>query len=266
MRLIAILLALLFAGSPVSFAGESLERLFSNEGIAGSITIYNPEADEWIYSDQADALVGSIPASTFKILHSLIALEEKVLTPYEILKWDGEDKTFKGKAVSSWNADTNLEEAFRNSVIWFYVEISKRISREVYGKYLVEIGYGNLDLSEEGPDFWNYGSMEISPQNQVVFLTKLCQMELPFQRENVDLVKKYMKISQDGDYCLYGKSGWGCKNGKDIGWLVGFLETRNAKYIYATRIVADSAALPGEFGKYRSEITLKAFRELGIIN
>ena len=52
MRLIAILLALLFAGSPVSFAGESLEQLFSNKGITGSITIYNPEADEWIYSDQ----------------------------------------------------------------------------------------------------------------------------------------------------------------------------------------------------------------------
>jgi len=252
-------------GLSVLPAESSLQSIFSDHNIKGSIVIYNLGKDQWMFSDKADASRGTIPASTFKICNSLVALEEKAIAPDEIIPWDGKDATFKGNAVKSWCADATLESAFKNSAIWFYVELSKRIRRSTYARYLKECDYGNFDLSEKGDDFWNYGNMEISPKNQVVFLAKLYKDELPFDKTKMALVKSYMRMNADGTYALSGKSGWGIKSGADIGWLVGFLETKGDAYVFATRITADSNAVPSDFGKLRSMITLEAFRQLGII-
>jgi beta-lactamase class D len=246
-------------------AETKLQTIFSDHNVDGSIVIYDLNKDQWTFSDSDDANRGTIPASTFKICNSLIALEEKAIAPDTIISWDGKDKTFKGNVVKSWNADTNLESAFKNSTIWFYAELSKRIKRSTYARYLNKCGYGNLNLGEKGDDFWNYGNMEISPKNQVEFLAKLYKEELPFDKKNMALVKSYMRMNTDGTYGLSGKSGWGVKNGADIGWLIGFLETHGEAYVYATRITADSNKIPNDFGKLRAEITLEAFRQLGII-
>jgi len=262
-----IVLSTLFAlfGLMLLHAENKLQTIFSDHNVDGSIVIYNLDKDQWTFSDENDANRRTIPASTFKICNSLIALEEKAIAPETIIPWDGKEKAFKGNVVKSWNADTNLESAFKNSTIWFYVELSKRIKRSTYARYLKEIGYGNLNLSEKGDDFWNYGNMEISPKNQVVFLAKLYKEELPFDKKNMALVKSYMRMKIDGPYTLSGKSGWGIKNGADIGWLIGFLETDGDVYVYATRITADSNKVSNDFGKLRSTITLEAFRQLGVI-
>jgi len=262
-----IVLSTLFAlfGLTLLPAENKLQTIFSDHNVDGIIVIYNLNKDQWTFSDRDDANRGTIPASTFKICNSLIALEEKAIAPDTIIAWDGKEKAFKGSVVKSWNADTNLESAFKNSTIWFYVELSKRIKRSTYARYLKEIGYGNLNLGEKGDDFWNYGNMEISPKDQVEFLAKLYKEELPFDKKNMALVKSYMRMKIDGPYTLSGKSGWGVKNGADIGWLIGFLETDGEVYAYATRITTDSNKVPNDFGKLRSTITLEAFRQLGII-
>lgn len=265
MRNVALVFTLVFSGMAVLSAESSLASIFAGHGVSGSIAIYDMKNARWTFSDVADADKGSLPASTFKICNSLIALEEKVISPADVIKWDGKDKTFKGKSVKSWNADTNLESAFKNSTIWFYVELSKRINRATYAKYLKACDYGNLDLGEKGDDFWNYGDMEMSPKNQVEFLVKLYNEELPFSKENMKLVKSYMRMNSDGAYALSGKSGWGMKGGKDIGWLIGYLENDTGSYAYATRITADSNKVPNDFGKLRTTITLEAFRQLKII-
>lgn len=262
-----IVLSTLFAlsGLTLLFAENNLQTIFSDHNIEGSIVIYDLNKDQWTFSDSEDANRGTIPASTFKICNSLIALEEKAIAPDTIILWDGKDKTFKGTVVNSWNADTNLESAFKNSTIWYYVVLSRRIKRSTYARYLKDIGYGNLNLDEKGDDFWNYGNMEISPKNQVEFLAKLYRDELPFDKKNMALVKSYMRMKNYGPYALSGKSGWGVKKGADIGWLIGFLETNGEAYVYATRITSDSNKIPNDFGKLRSTITLEAFRQLGII-
>ena len=265
MRKAVLFTFLVLIGLAFLTAENKLQTIFSIHGVNGSIVILDLESNQWTFSDADDANRGTIPASTFKICNSLVALEEKAITPDTVIRWDGKDKSFKGNVVKAWNADTNLESAFRNSTIWFYVELSRRIKRSTYARYLKACGYGNLNLSEKGDDFWNYGNMEISPRNQVEFLAKLYKDELPFDKKNMALVKSYMRMNADGTYKLSGKSGWGIKNGADIGWLIGFLETNCEAYAYATRITADSNKVPSDFGKLRSAITLEAFRQLGVI-
>src|SRR5690606_33881654 len=113
-----------------------LKRLFADANVTGSITLYDPQVHRWIYSDPSDADRATLPASTFKIVHSLIALKTGMLRTDQILRWDGKPKSFKGQVMPVWNADTNMEQAFRNSTIWFYERLSRQIPRKTYADTL----------------------------------------------------------------------------------------------------------------------------------
>ena len=56
-----------------------------------------------------------------------------------------------------WNADTDMENAFKNSTVWFYVELAKRIGHEKYKGFLKKSRYGNskIDNGADNGDFWN---------------------------------------------------------------------------------------------------------------
>ena len=65
---------------PLSMSGQiDFEKYFKACNVEGSITIYDYKNKKWTYSDEADAKIATLPASTFKILNSMIALETGVI-------------------------------------------------------------------------------------------------------------------------------------------------------------------------------------------
>lgn len=254
----------------VLLAENDLSILFKNENITGSITVYDLKNNRWIYSDKRDSFIPSLPASTFKIINSLVFLEEKIIRPGQILKWDEIPKTFYGKSVPAWNKDTDIENAFKNSTIWFYLELSKKIPEIAYKKYLTQFHYGNGNLNDYGSDFWNQGEFAVTPRNQIEFLIKLYKDDLPVAKNNLHYVKKIMIDTignqSAGDYTIYGKTGWAVKNHAHIGWYVGYSESKNHSCFFATRITAQEKELPTNFAALRKSITHKALEKIGCIN
>jgi len=246
-------------------AQPNLNTFFVNEGLVGSITIYDLKNDKWIYSDEKDAETRLLPASSFKILNSLIALEVKAIKTNGVLKWDGTNKMFRGKVIASWNSDTDIETAFKNSTIWFYVELSKKIGKKRYKEYLNKINYGNLKLDEKGFDFWNYGDFAVSPKDQINFLLKFYKNELPFSKENMEYVKNIMIQEKNDNYVLKGKTGWGIRKEQEIGWYIGYIEVKNNVYFFATRIISDTKNMPSNFSSSRKTITMTALKELNFV-
>jgi len=231
--------------------------------VVGSITIYDSRRQEWFFSDSQDARKPTLPASTFKILNSLIALETGVIKDEnQILKWDGIPKSFLGKEMEVWNKDTDLKTAYKNSTVWFDVELAKKIKRKNYRKYLSACEYGNLDFSEKGLDFWNYGSFGISPVNQVMFLRKVYQNDLPFSKKHIAIVKKMMISEQTESYVLRDNTGLTRKDGQDIGWWVGYIETKSNVYFFASRLIYSSEEEEPYFAYYRKEVTRHVLREI----
>lgn len=249
--------------SSIVFGQTDFQKYYDSLNLKGSTTVYDYKNKQWFFTDKQDAEVASLPASTFKIINSLVALEyNAVQDENEVFKWDGEPKLHLGTAVSVWNKDTDMKNAYKNSTIWFYVEVAKRIERSLYKKILKKCRYGNGNYTEKGTDFWNYGDFAITPKNQIDFLIKLYENRLPFSAPTMDKVKEIMISEQTEAYTFRDKTGWTRKIGQDIGWWVGYMETKDNVYFFATRLFKSENDRNPHFLKGRKEITKLILKDI----
>ncbi|NJN26392.1 MAG: class D beta-lactamase [Cyclobacteriaceae bacterium] len=192
-----------------------------------------------------------LPASTFKILNSLIALETgAVQNADESIEWDGEQRF-----VQEWNRDHTMRSAMQYSVVWFYQELARRIGEGQMHKWVDAVGYGNTQTGKNIDDFWLVGDLRITPRQQVEFLKKLVLEKLPFSRHTIGQVKDILIEDKTDRYIFRAKSGWATQ-GQHIGWYIGYIEIDGKAYIFVNNIDINSDADP----KARKEIAKEIFK------
>lgn len=252
--------------SPIyCIAQENLSKHFTKQGIKGSFTLYDYKNSRWICSDTEDSMKETVPASTFKIINLLIALETGVIKDeHDIVKWVGTiDTTIYGYRPNTYK-DMTVKEAFEVSAGWVFMELSKKIGRDRYLDYLKRCGYGNGKVSDEA-DFWNFGPLFISPRNQIEFLIKVHEGRTPFSQRNIDILKSVMTKTSNSEYTLRGKTGWGWYQAIDAGWWVGYVEKADNSYFFATRLTKAREDKNTDFQSARVQITDDILHELGIL-
>jgi beta-lactamase class D len=262
MKLIPFALLLFIFLPFMTIAQADLQQSFKDCNLEGSITIYDYRNKKWIYSDEADARRETLPASTFKIINSLIALETGAVKDENVVfQWDGTKRE-----IAAWNADTDLKNAFKNSTVWFYVELARRIGLDKYEKHLQQSSYGNGRINTgENDDFWNYGYFGVTPVNQVEMLVKLYEDKLPFKKEHQQKVKEIMIAEAPVGYTIRAKTGWTRFGDKDTGWWIGYVEKPDNVYFFATRLIKDKQVANLDFIECRKEITRKVLKQLNAI-
>jgi beta-lactamase class D len=245
---------------------EDFKKYFDTCLVEGSIAIYDNNRQKWILSDTVDVYKETLPASTFKIINLLIALETKTITDEnELIKWVGKTDTVKYGYRPEIYHDMTVKEAFEVSAGWVFIELSKKIGKEKYKKYLTLCNYGNLDLSQTDDDFWNFGHFAISPIDQVTFIKNLYEEKLPFSKRNIQIVKRVMITERNERFTIHAKTGWTRENNINTGWWVGYIESKIGVYFFATRLLQDRRHKRDDFGSCRKDITKKVFRDLNII-
>jgi beta-lactamase class D OXA-2 len=128
------------------------------------------------------------PASTFKIPHTLFALDAGVVADeFQVFRWDAVKRTFAGH-----NQDQDLRSAMRNSTLWVYQRFASQIGETRAHGYLRDVNYGNADPSASRGDYWVDGNLRISAMEQIAFLRRLFRNTLPFKVEHQRLVKDLM--------------------------------------------------------------------------
>lgn len=237
---------------------EDLSRYFG--GRQGTFVLYEPAAEKyWIYNDE-QSLRRLSPCSSFKIFNSLIALENGTIARDDAetrIPWSG--KTYD---IAAWNRDQTLASATRDSVVWYFQELAKRIGAGAMQLYLDRIGYGNRDISGGLTQFWLRSSLQISAREQVDLLGRLYAGQLPFAPENRAIVLKNITLRETGGTKLMGKTGSGYEDGKWIlGWFVGYIETPDKLYVFATNV----EAADGASGVKAREITQAIARDKGLL-
>ena len=75
-------------------------------------------------------------------------------------------------------------------------------------------------------------------------------------------MKRMMLIKETEENKLSGKSGLSIRNGDYNGWFVGYLESKNNVYFYATNIEPKENNNKKEFPKLRKKITIEALNTI----
>lgn len=250
----------------VSFRPD-FNKYFNNCNVQGSIAIYDDSHQKWILSDSSDVYKEALPASTFKIINLLIALETGVVhDENEVIRWNGLIDTARYGYRPEIYLDMTVQDAFRESSVWVFLDMAKKIGKANYQHYLKLCNYGNQNLSETGDDFWNFGFLGISPVNQVNFLRNMYAEKLPFSKRNIDIVKRVLISEQAENYTLSAKTGWTRQGGINTGWWVGYIETKAGVFFYATRLFQDRKYNSPDFGPSRKEITRSILIDLNVIS
>ena len=223
----------------------------------GSFVLYDLENDAWSIHDMEHATLRVAPNSTYKIYDALFGLEEDIITPENsFIAWNGETYPFE-----AWNADQTLQSAMNSSVNWYFESVDEQLGAANISNYIEEIGYGNENISGDFSTYWMESSLKISPIEQVELLTRLQNNSLGFAPENINAVKDAICLCASDAGTFYGKTGTGRVDGQDVnGWFIGYIETVDNTYFFATNIGADSDATGGN----ATEITMSILSDMNI--
>lgn len=175
------------------------------------------------------------PASTFKIMNALIALETNVaLDENLVIPWD---KTIRSRA--EWNKDMNMREAFKVSNVPYFQELARRIGQTEMQKYLDTVRYGNKRIGPKIDEFWLNDTLQISADEQVGLMKKLYFDKLPFAQRTQRIVRSLMLHEDSTNYKLYYKTGtnWSSADGgqKKLLWIVGFVDKKETQIGVVTK-------------------------------
>lgn len=230
-----------------------IEAEFLKSGIKGCFILHDVENDTSIIYNQARTTQQFLPASTFKILNSLIALEcEVIQNENEIIAWDSVERV-----APAWNKDHNLRTGIKYSVVWFYQELARRIGVERMQSWVNDIEYGNRNIGNKIDDFWLVGDLRITPMEQLEFLKRFSVGDLPFKQEHIKTVQEMLVEDQTDQYIFRAKTGWADK-GQAIGWYVGYIILDGKTFIFINNIDINS----NKDAKARQVIVKEIFKEL----
>jgi beta-lactamase class D len=214
---------------------DDLAKLFVDAGTAGTFVAYKTDDYLIIASDKDRSGRAFLPASTFKIANSLIALETGVVgdPDKDVFKWDGVKRS-----IEAWNRDHTMRSAIAASAVPVYQEIARRIGVERMQKYVDLFEYGNRNIGGGIDQFWLTGDLRIDPIQQIDFVDRLRRGVLPVSRRSQDLVRDILPVTKAGESTIRAKSGLlGAELGKpSLGWLVGWAEKGSAQTVFALNL------------------------------
>lgn len=244
---------------PVVILHPEWNDMLKRDTVEGSIHILDFSSGTFHHSDSARFTETRIPASTFKIFASLMALEHGIVKDEnEVLKWDGNKQH-----VESWNHDQDMKEAFANSTNWFYERICREIGEQRMKEWLDKAQYGcnSIDGKEK---FWLEPGFELSPEQQIDFLIRLHDKKLPFSDRSQEITKNIMFRSYTAGVSIYAKTGWGMPYNINTGWYVGWAEKNDSLFYFAACIEQPEPA-SRHFGQKRIDVIYKALGSIGVI-
>ena len=237
----------------------SIQKILDREKLKGSILVYDTQKKTYYSNDFDWAKTGKLPASTYKIPNSIIALELGIVNnDSTLLKWSGESRRLK-----LWEQDLTFKRAFHYSCVPCYQEIARKIGVQRMRDYVAKLDYGSIELdSTTIDDFWLQGNSKITQFQQIDFLRRFYNVELPINKRTNTIMKRMMVINDNEVYKLSGKTGWSIVDEKSNGWFVGFVEQNDNVIYFATNVEPLLGFNMSLFPKTRKQITIEALKSL----
>lgn len=243
--MIRLLLLITIAGTMASCTqnnvkeDDSPKKYFDENKVDGCFALFNNGTGDFtIYNLKRYRDSAYLPASTFKIINSLIGLQTGSISSNSmVIPWDRVHRS-----VEAWNKDLNMYEAFRVSSVPYYQEVARRIGKDTMQFWLDSLKYGaGKDKKpykiSKIDSFWLDNSLKLTPDQNLGVVKQLYFDELPFFKIYQQKVKHAMLFEDNSNYKLAYKTGWGTTDkGHALGWVVGWIEENKHPYFFVLNI------------------------------
>lgn len=217
---------------PAPIVRDDLRDAFRRAGLAGGFALVDVSRGRTTVVDLPRAAQRRMPASTFKIPHSLIALETgAVKDENEVVPYGGEPQR-----LPKWEQDQSMRDAIEISNVAVYQTIARRIGATREKQWLERLGYGDREVGTVDRVFWRDGPLEISAIEQAEFMGRLASRRLPASAEHQRTVRDMVKVEEKNGHALFGKSGWADAPRPQVGWWAGWVERGGHVYGFALTI------------------------------
>jgi len=238
---------------------NSLGRYFDEQHLSGCFGLFdNGQGNFMIYNLKRFRDSAYSPASTFKIVNSLIGIQTGVIRDEDmVIKWDGVKRW-----NPDWNKDLTMAEAFRVSAVPYYQEVARRIGKDTMKCWIDSLHYGNRNISGPIDSFWLNNRLKITPDEELGLVKKLYFDQLPFYQRTQEIVRKVMLREDNSNYKLSYKTGFtDMENGHSLAWVVGWIEENKHPYFFVLN--AESADPKIDLVRLRIEILKSILKKLG---
>lgn len=239
---------------------NSLKKYFDARNIDGCFTMLNNTDGQITVYNMALDTMRTLPASTFKIVNSLIGLQTGRITDENmIVKWDGVKRP-----NAEWNRDMSMKEAFKVSNVAWYQQVARSIGEDTMKLWIDSLAYGNKNISGPIDSFWLNNTLKISPDEQLGMMKRLYFDQLPFRKSVQQTVRNVMLQEDNTAYKLSYKTGWGFDEADNaIGWLVGWIEENRHVYFFVTMVKSKDKNI--DMIPVRIGITKDILKQLGFL-
>lgn len=226
-----------------TIVNKDLKKYYDEYGLEGMFVLYDPKERKYTWYNASLSDSAQTPASTFNITSALIALEEKIITAENsVMPWSG--RQYRNPIARQ---NLSLDTAFRYNIDWYFWRLRKKIGAEKMKEWIAKLNYGNrlspsyIDSFKTGPhgidSFWVVsGDLRITPSQQLSYIQRFYEEDLPFSSMNIRLMKKLMFEKDSAGIKIYGKRGsYQVRNDQQfIGWFVGYVEKENKVYFFVS--------------------------------
>lgn len=215
-------------------------------------TIVADAASNEVILEKGDCASRVTPASTFKVPLAVMGYDSGYLEDANepVLPFM---KGYPDWGGDAWRQPTTPKRWMEFSVVWFSQRITEFLGYEQLRDYADAFGYGNADMTGD-PDknnglerAWIASSLKISPREQIEFLKKLVNHELPVSAEAMDAAMAIIERRDIADdWGVQGKTGMAYPRkadgnfdyNKPWGWYVGWARREERTVVFA-RLVQD---------------------------
>lgn len=206
-------------------------KVIADSGVTGVFVLWEPDCSRLQTSDTVRLDSGFLPASTFKVFNSLVALQTgAVADEYTLIPWDSVVRR------PTWDTAMDMRTAIQVSCVPWYQEVARRAGKERMQYWLDTVHYGNSIMGDSIDLFWLRGGLRITPHQQVHFMQGLNEERLPFDVKHQRVVKRILPGDSAATWRIRGKTGWAIRVKDNYGWYVGWVEHAGRTAYFATNI------------------------------
>ena len=199
------------------------------------------------------------PASTFKIALAVMGYDAGFLKDEHapVLPFRKGDPDWGGDA---WRKPIDPSSWLQYSVVWYSQRITHALGADAFQSYVRKFDYGNMDVAGDPgrnnslDHSWITSSLKISPEEQVGFLRKIVNRQLPVSARALDMTDRITQVTQlPGGWTVHGKTGTGAPGTTGVdgswdqahayGWFVGWV-TNGTKTLVFAHLIQDEKLEP----------------------